>query len=150
MLGSKPQIGARLLTRVDIKAEIARRVEEYLRTAGITVVDVPLEMKAIGFSDLRQLFDDESGEAAPPIHVARGRGEGRCRMDVYEERDNEGGLMGYTKKIKLWGTGSSRTCSGTWAWRATRRGRPPEPRAVPGAQARFDEVNSKGTSTHKS
>jgi DNA transposition AAA+ family ATPase len=53
-----------MLTNANVRAEIDRRVEEYSRTAGLTVVDVLQQLKAIAFSDLRRLFD-EHGRLRP-------------------------------------------------------------------------------------
>jgi phage terminase small subunit len=62
--------GTRLMRNDEVKAEIARRIDAYTRTAGIQVVDLLLEMKSIAFSDLRELFDDDGKPLDPSMWPA--------------------------------------------------------------------------------
>src|SRR6476620_8976842 len=64
-LKSAKVTACRVLTNANVKAEIARCIDAYTRTAGIQVVDLLLEMKSIAFSDLRLLFDDDGKPLDP-------------------------------------------------------------------------------------
>jgi len=92
----------RLLTKANVKAEIARRAEEHARTAGIQVVDLLLEMKAIAFSDLRRLFDDD-GKPLDPSMWPEEAAKAVAAFDVAGKRDlgPDGESIGLTWKIRL-------------------------------------------------
>ena len=65
---------ARLVAKGSISAEIARRVEEYSRLAGINTVWVLERMKAAVDADLSQVFDDKGALLPPkewPEHMKR-------------------------------------------------------------------------------
>ena len=92
----------RLLTNANVKAEIARRIDAYTRTAGIQVVDLLLEMKAIAFSDLRQLFDDD-GKPFDPSMWPEEAAKAVAAFDVAGKRDlgSDGEPIRLTWKIRL-------------------------------------------------
>jgi hypothetical protein len=57
--------------------EIAKRVEEYSRSAGLSVVELFEQAKRIAFSDTRQLFDENGRLLQHPITdiATRARGQ---------------------------------------------------------------------------
>lgn len=59
------------------------------------------ELRRLGRSDIRQLFDD-SGALKPPGDWPEDLAAAVAAIDVYEECGPKGELLGYTKKVKLW------------------------------------------------
>jgi phage terminase small subunit len=98
------QIGCRLLTNVHIRAEVAKRTEEYTRTAGLTAQWALERIKRIADADLRKCFDDK-GNLLDATEWPDDVAGAIAGMDVTEEFSGTGSgraLTGYTKKIKLW------------------------------------------------
>lgn len=94
----------RMLTNANVKAEIDRRVEEYSRTAGITVVDLLEVGKKLVFADIRKLFD-ERGRMLHPTEWPDDVAPAVAGMDITEEwgRDEDGKpeRQGTTKKVRM-------------------------------------------------
>ena len=103
------QIGSRLLTNVDIAAEIERRIESYSKTAGLEVVVILEEAKKIAFSDIAGAFD-ENGALLPVHKMPETARAAIASIKVTEmaggmEITIEGGprhVPMYTKEVKLW------------------------------------------------
>ena len=101
-LKSAKVTACRVLTNANVKVEISRRIDAYTRTAGIQVVDLLLEMKAIAFSDLRLLFDDNGRPLDPSIWPEEAA-KAVAAFDVTGKRDAgpDGEPIRLTWKIRL-------------------------------------------------
>ncbi len=95
---------ARLIANDSVSAEIAKRVEEYSRTAGLKVVDLLEQGKRLVFADIRKLFD-EQGKLLHPTQWPDDVAAAVAGMDLVEEwgkgEDGKPEQVGWTKKVKM-------------------------------------------------
>ena len=93
---------ARLVANGPVSAEIAKRVEEYSRTAGLSVVALLEQAKLIAFSDIRQLFD-ENGKLLHPTQWPEGVAAAVAGFDLDwgTGEDGEPLPVGRAAKVRL-------------------------------------------------
>lgn len=91
---------SRLLSNAKVQAYIAKRIDDRNRRVEISQDRVLLEVARIAFRDIRDFYD-ESG-ALTAVH-ALSDDAAACvdSIEVFEETDNEGVVVGYTKKLRL-------------------------------------------------
>jgi phage terminase small subunit len=99
-----PEQASRLLTNVNVQNRIQLGMNKRTKRTEIEADRIIRELARIGFSDTREIFNDD-GNVKPvsqwPAHIAR------CiqSVEVLEEYQGSGvdrQFIGYTKKIKLW------------------------------------------------
>lgn len=108
------QQASRLLKKVNVRDEIARRRAEALRIAqeetGLNVAEVLLELRSLIRSDLRQCFNPETGALLQPHEWPDDVARAMASVKVVEMAGSMkiGGPEGcehvpmYTKEVKLW------------------------------------------------
>ena len=97
------QAASRLLTNVDIRAEIDARDAADLRDLGITAAAVLREIARLGFSDARQLYD-ATGALKAPHELSDELAAAVSSVEVvsYVSQETDEPLLKRTHKIRLW------------------------------------------------
>lgn len=89
-----------LMRRDDVKQYIAERREQLMEAIGISQERILQEYARIAFSDIRTLYDNG---ALKQVHeLDDDTAATIAGVETYEERNPEGGIIGHTKKVKLW------------------------------------------------
>ena len=102
--GEPARIAAsRLLTNVNVRAEIDALDAAELRDLGITPARVLREIARLGFSDVRQLYD-ATGALKPPHELDEDLAAAVSAVEVvtYIKEDTGEPLLTRTHKIRLW------------------------------------------------
>lgn len=104
---SAKQIGSRLLTRDDVKLAVApKREEAVLERAEainrmvLSAERTRLEIARIAYFDPRKMFDKD-GRPLSITELDDDTAAAVSGLEVSEERDQEGNVVGYVKKWKL-------------------------------------------------
>jgi phage terminase small subunit len=98
------------LTKPDIRAEIDRLDAEDLRDLGITAAAVLREIARLGFSDVRQLYDDTGALKAPhALDDDVAAAVSSVEVVSYVNEDSGEPLLTRTHKIRLWNKEGSLT-----------------------------------------
>lgn len=92
--------GERLLKNVEIQSYLQKRMKDRGKRLEITQDRVLLEVARVAFRDVREFYDEE-GNLLPPKMLSDDAAACLDGLDVYEERDGEGAIIGYTKKIRF-------------------------------------------------
>ena len=101
---------SRLLTNADIQAAIAEADAEDLRDLGITAAAVLREIARLGFSDVRQLYDDTGALKAPhALDDDVAAAVSSVEVVSYVTEDSGAPLLTRTHKIRLWNKEGSLT-----------------------------------------
>lgn len=99
--------GCELLTNRKISEEIVRRVEEYSRTAGITVVALLEEAKKIAFSRVTRVFSPETGAMMPVHLIDDDTADAIASIKVTETSQGPDAEPIYTKEVRMLDKGAA-------------------------------------------
>jgi phage terminase small subunit len=94
---------SRLLTNVNVRAAIDAADAEELRDLGLTPARVLREIARLGFSDVRQLYD-EAGNLKAPHELDDDLAAAIAAVEVvsYVTQETDAPLLTRTHKIRLW------------------------------------------------
>ena len=96
------QQGSRLLTNVDIAAEIGTRRTRQLETADLSAARVLEELRRLAFADIRGFFD-ERGNLRPIQDLTPEQGSALASMEVIIKNAKAGdGITDEVHKFKVW------------------------------------------------
>ncbi len=103
--------GARLLANADIAALVKQKLEKAAEKAETTVARVLQELSRLGFSDIRQAFD-EQGNVLPPDQWSDAFAASVASIEVVTKTlpgrgDDERARVEYIHKIKVWDKNSA-------------------------------------------
>lgn len=93
-----------LLRRPNVRKKLETLMEKRAKKAEIKAEEVLKELKILGHSDVRGLFDD-SGCIKPTSQWPDELAKAVASIEVFEEfqgRGNDREFIGYTKKVKFW------------------------------------------------
>lgn len=98
------EIACELLKKTEIRQAVDKMMNERLQNAGIYVERVLLELGKIGFSDIRNAFDDNGTLKLPKDWPEDLRGviSGVESFEEFSGRGESRELIGYTKKIRTY------------------------------------------------
>lgn len=106
---SASSIAERLMRKDEIAAAVARVTSQHLQKCAITSEAVLEEIRRLGFSDIRKLFDAD-GRLLPCSEWPEEAASAVAAIEVFEEFGWTGAektLIGFTKKVKLWDKGAA-------------------------------------------
>lgn len=112
---SAEQQASRLLSNPKVSERVKQLLEERTRQVGVDVNEILSELKRLGYSDLRKLFD-EDGAIRPVSEWPEELARAVSSIEVFEEfefvhggfncpscdRVSHKRLIGQTKKVKFW------------------------------------------------
>jgi phage terminase small subunit len=93
--------GTQLLAIPSIAKAIQAKQEKLEKKSELKAERVLNEIARLAFSDLRKAFDERGG--LKPVHeLDDDTAAAVASIEVIEERNKEGEIIGFTKKLKLW------------------------------------------------
>jgi phage terminase small subunit len=95
------RIGAELLGKTHVAAFIAAAKAERAAKVDISAERVIREIARAAFLDISKAFN-EDGSMKPHSEIDEDTRRAIAGIEVTEIRDNDGVVIGYTKKLKLW------------------------------------------------
>jgi phage terminase small subunit len=98
-------IAQELLVKAEAIAVIQAMMDERAKRVQVTADAVITECAKLAFSDVRQLFDPQSGEMLPPDKWPEGIAAAVASVEVEELMGGSGpdrAQIGWTKKVRLW------------------------------------------------
>ncbi|HQR07015.1 MAG TPA: terminase small subunit [Gemmatales bacterium] len=93
--------GTQLLAIPSVSAAIQAKQEKLSKKSELKAERVLNEIARIAFSDLRKAFDERGG-LKPIQELDDDTAAAVASIEVVEERNREGEIIGFTKKLKLW------------------------------------------------
>lgn len=94
-------IGSGLIQKPHTKKFIDYLKGNIAAQIGISAADIAREYAKIGFSDVRQVFD-ENGNLLQVQNFEDKAAANVSSIEVFEERDREGNFVGNTKKVRFY------------------------------------------------
>lgn len=95
------EYGRQLLEKSGVSEAVQARREKLEKKSELKAERVLNEIARIAFSDLRKAFDERGG-LKDIKDLDDDTAAAVASVEVIEERDKEGNLIGFTKKLKLW------------------------------------------------